>query len=217
MTTTSHSVDGFAPARVAHRSRGFAAAVADFAQGDPVIIGYDGECVMALSAAAATPHTTAELVRHGSGLLFVAMQSRRLRALRIPAMPAELGSRCSKSHVAVDASSGITTGISAVDRATTINMLSDPSSTPDTFRRPGHVVPVAADLVVGAVATAPQKVLMLASLAGGDAPAAAFTTMVSVDRPCENATAVEGPRIAEWLGRRFIDSRSVATAFYGWR
>jgi 3,4-dihydroxy 2-butanone 4-phosphate synthase / GTP cyclohydrolase II len=215
--SASQCVDEFIPARVAELPRHCEAAVADYAQGDPVIVGYGTECLMALSGAQATAHGTAELVRHGAGLIFVAMQRQRLHALRIPVMPVDRGSRCPNSYVAVDAASGISTGISALDRATTIRKLSDPDSTPDTFRRPGHVLPVAADLVVGAVATAPQIALMLASLAGIEPAVVAFTALPSVEYPCENATSAEGLRIAERLGRRFIDSQTIATAFYGWR
>ncbi|MGA5536189.1 3,4-dihydroxy-2-butanone-4-phosphate synthase [Mycolicibacterium nivoides] len=215
--SASQGIDEFAPARVAQLPRDFEAAVADYAQGDPVIVGYGAECLIAVSGAQATPRGTAELVRYGAGLIFVAMQSQRLQALRIPAMPADHGSRCPNSYVAVDASSGIGTGISALDRAATIRKLSDPDSTPDAFRRPGHVLPVAADLVVGAVATAPQVALMLASLTGIEPAVVAFTALPSVEQPCENATSVEGRRIAERLGRRFIDSQTIATAFYGCR
>ncbi|MGW4101125.1 3,4-dihydroxy-2-butanone-4-phosphate synthase [Mycobacterium sp. NPDC004974] len=217
MSSASQGLDEFAPARVAQLPQGFEATVADYAQGDPIIIGYGAECLMALAGAQATPHGTAELVRHGAGVIFVAMHSQRLDALRIPPMPADHGSRCPNSYVAVDASSGISTGISAFDRATTIRRLSDPDSTPDVFRRPGHVLPVAADLVVGAVATAPQIALMLASLAGIEPAVVAFTALPSVEHPWENATSVEGRRIAERLGRSFIDRQTIAAAFYGCR
>ncbi len=185
-----------------------------FRSGEPVILGLETGSLIVFGAAVASSTSTAAAISHGSGLIFVALTRQRLRELRIPAMPAEPGSLCPDTHVAVDAATGIGTGISAHDRAQTIRLLADAGSAPDSFHRPGHVIPVAADLRVGTIATAPQVVLMLAALSGGRPEAAAFTSLVSVADPCGLATPGEGVQIAARLGRAYIDSDIIAKSFY---
>ncbi|MPZ00946.1 MAG: 3,4-dihydroxy-2-butanone-4-phosphate synthase [Actinophytocola sp.] len=100
------------------------------------------EGVLVLAAGMATKRTVAAMIRHTSGLLRAAMPAADLDRLAIPPMVArhdEPGQ--SRFAVAVDAATGITTGISAGDRALVFRILADPTSVPGDLIRPGHVIP----------------------------------------------------------------------------
>ncbi|AQT79357.1 hypothetical protein B1R94_08895 [Mycolicibacterium litorale] len=92
----------------------------------------------------ATPHWTAWLVRFSSGLLCAPMTTWRAEQLNLPAMvdDDERGSQSVPFGVAVDAARGVTTGISAADRARTAHVLASAESGPDDLVRPGHVLPI---------------------------------------------------------------------------
>ncbi len=94
------------------------------------------------AAEKATDQTINFMTRYGRGLLCVATTSERLEQLQIPALPGDNTSPFgSPFAVPVDAHPrfGVTTGISASDRATTIRKLADPFAQPGDFTRPGHV------------------------------------------------------------------------------
>ncbi|MCM8792094.1 MAG: bifunctional 3,4-dihydroxy-2-butanone-4-phosphate synthase/GTP cyclohydrolase II [Candidatus Omnitrophica bacterium] len=90
------------------------------------------------------------MIKYGRGIICVAMQEERLRELDIhPMLPFEFShyyrDRFSTAWmISVDAAKGITTGISAYDRARTIRILADPKSSPTDLIRPGHVFPLKA-------------------------------------------------------------------------
>jgi 3,4-dihydroxy 2-butanone 4-phosphate synthase / GTP cyclohydrolase II len=87
----------------------------------------------------------ARLVRYTSGFVSVAMPAVRCAALGFPAMTGIESSYTETrpvQAVTCDAAEGISTGISAADRALTARLLADPDSTPNDFRRPGHLVPL---------------------------------------------------------------------------
>ncbi|MCV7103524.1 3,4-dihydroxy-2-butanone-4-phosphate synthase [Mycobacterium palustre] len=99
--------------------------------------------VLAFPAATATTAQLHFATRHSAGLIHVAMPSARLDELRIPdqsVLPAE-DSGLSYT-VAVDAATGIGTGISASDRARTVRVLADPRSAAHDLVRPGHILPI---------------------------------------------------------------------------
>ncbi len=195
-------------------SASMAAAVDALRRASPVLIGHGTGSFLALSAHRAGPTAIASLVRHGSGMVFVAMELPRLQELQIPPLPIDFDSRCPDMHVAVDASAGITTGISARDRAHTIAALAAPTSLPTDFVRPGHVVPRRASLSPTAAATDADIALMLASLAGMPSPAAAFCALISEEHPAEIATPDEASDIAAARGLAFIDAREIVTSIY---
>jgi 3,4-dihydroxy-2-butanone 4-phosphate synthase len=145
--------------------------------GAPVVVGAAPWAFLVLDGRSARATGTAALIRHGSGLLHVAVKAERMAALGIPPMPVDSGSRCARVHVAVDAAAGITTGISAADRAETVRRLSDSTSGPRDFIRPGHVLPVVAEV---RPSSAPADVaLVLSALAGATPPVAAYCALVS--------------------------------------
>lgn len=105
------------------------------------------EADLVLAAEHATPEAINFMAREACGLICVAMRGQRMDRLGIPPMVST--ERNTSAHgtafgVPVDAASGITTGISAYDRARTIRLLADPSSTPSDFIMPGHVFPLRA-------------------------------------------------------------------------
>jgi len=105
------------------------------------------EADLVLAAQHATPAAINFMAREACGLICVAMHGRRMDQLGIPPMVSPENNTSAHGTafgVPVDAASGITTGISAYDRAHTIRLLADPSSTPGDFIMPGHVFPLRA-------------------------------------------------------------------------
>lgn len=96
-----------------------------------------------LAAELATPELLALVVRHSSGMLCVPMEGADLDRLQIPMMTARNTDPMRTAYtVTVDAASGVSTGISAADRARTARVLADPGTTPDELTLPGHVFPL---------------------------------------------------------------------------
>ncbi len=117
-------------------------------QGRPVILVDDedreneGDLVMA--AEHATPEWVNFMLREARGLLCVALPQERAKALGLrPMVEENQDPQGTLFTVSVDAR-GVTTGISAYERAATIRLLADPAATPRDFRQPGHIFPLIA-------------------------------------------------------------------------
>ncbi|WP_422116071.1 bifunctional 3,4-dihydroxy-2-butanone-4-phosphate synthase/GTP cyclohydrolase II [Brachybacterium sp. UNK5269] len=124
-------------------------AIAAIAAGRPVVVVDDedreNEGDLILAAGAATPEQLAFVVRHSSGLLCAPMSAARADRLRLPLMVADNADPLRTAYtVSVDAREGVTTGISAADRARTLRVLADPATGPEDLIRPGHVLPLRA-------------------------------------------------------------------------
>jgi 3,4-dihydroxy 2-butanone 4-phosphate synthase / GTP cyclohydrolase II len=119
-------------------------ALADVAAGRPVVLaGDDGGGDLVFAAELATPQLLAFVVRHTAGFVCVAVPEDDAERLDLPLMVASDRDRPGAAQcVAVDAGAGISTGISAADRATTIRLLAAPDSGASDLVRPGHVVPL---------------------------------------------------------------------------
>ena len=124
-------------------------AIADIAEGKMVIVTDDesreneGDLVMAASKV--TAEAVNQMALHARGLICVPMLSDQLRRLGINSMASEnRESQQTDFAVSVDAAEGITTGISAQDRAETIRILADPNAEPKMLVQPGHVFPLRA-------------------------------------------------------------------------
>src|SRR5690606_18759723 len=77
------------------------------------------------------------------GVICVAMEGTALDRLGLPLMVRENRDRLGTAYtVTVDAAEGVTTGISAADRARTIRLLADPATRPEDLVRPGHIFPL---------------------------------------------------------------------------
>jgi 3,4-dihydroxy 2-butanone 4-phosphate synthase/GTP cyclohydrolase II len=124
-------------------------AISDIADGRPVIVVDDedreNEGDLIFAAEKATPELVAFMVRYTSGYICVPMTGPDCDRLDLPPMFHTNQDRRGTAYtVTVDASAGVSTGISAADRAHTIRLLADPDSKPADFTRPGHVVPLRA-------------------------------------------------------------------------
>ncbi|MDR1626144.1 MAG: 3,4-dihydroxy-2-butanone-4-phosphate synthase [Spirochaetia bacterium] len=103
----------------------------------------EGDFVMA--AQAVTPEAVNFVTRHGRGLLCQSITARRARELKLPPMVSKNTALHETAFtVSVDLLKGGGTGISAFDRAATINALVDPSTRPEDLGRPGHIFPLVA-------------------------------------------------------------------------
>jgi 3,4-dihydroxy 2-butanone 4-phosphate synthase/GTP cyclohydrolase II len=117
--------------------------------GLPVLVADDedreNEGDVILAAATATTEWMAWTIRHTSGYICAPMSENRADRLGLPLMVADnRDPRLTAYTVTVDAAEGVTTGISASDRAHTIRTLAQEGSIPSDFNRPGHVVPLRA-------------------------------------------------------------------------
>jgi 3,4-dihydroxy 2-butanone 4-phosphate synthase/GTP cyclohydrolase II len=117
--------------------------------GRPVLVAdsedRENEGDVILAAETLTDEWLAWTIRHSSGYLCAPVTAAVADRLALPLMVADNRDPLRTAYtVTVDAAHGVTTGISAADRARTIRLLADPASTPDTFVRPGHVIPLRA-------------------------------------------------------------------------
>ncbi|HEX9515903.1 MAG TPA: bifunctional 3,4-dihydroxy-2-butanone-4-phosphate synthase/GTP cyclohydrolase II [Streptosporangiaceae bacterium] len=122
-------------------------AIADIAAGRAVVVVDDAdrenEGDIIFAASKATPALLAFTIRHTSGVICVPMLGEELDRLQLPLMTAQNNERMRTAFtVSVDARDGVTTGISAADRARTVRTLVDSATEPYELVRPGHVFPL---------------------------------------------------------------------------
>lgn len=179
-------------------------AVADIAAGKAVVVVDDpdreNEGDLIFAASKATPALTAFMVRYTSGIICVPMEGAMLDRLHIPLMTPHNRERMRTAYtVSVDARDGVTTGISAADRARTIRVLVDSATEPYEVVQPGHVFPLR--YREGGVLVRPghtEAAVDLARLAGLT-PAGAICEIVNDD-----GTMARGAQL-----RRFADSHGL--------
>jgi len=105
----------------------------------------ENEGDLTLAAEKVTPDAINFMAKYGRGLVCLAMTEERLDHLRLGPMTAENTSNYGTAFCeAIDARDGVTTGISAYDRARTIQVAIDPATRPADLARPGHVFPLRA-------------------------------------------------------------------------
>jgi len=176
-------------------------AVDAIAAGLPVLVVDDedreNEGDVIIAAALATPERLAWMVRVTSGYLCAPMPGELADRLGLPPMVARNQDPRSTAYtVSVDAATGVSTGISAADRARTLRVLADPDSAATDLIRPGHILPLRA--VAGGVrqrAGHTEAAVELATLAGLP-PVGAIGELVNDD-----GTMMRLPQIIE-LGER---------------
>jgi len=123
--------------------------IADMGKGKTVIVVDDAdrenEGDLILAAQHVTPASVNFMARYGRGLICVPTTSERLHQLGIERMVRQNRENFRTDfQVSVDAANGITTGISAADRAKTIQIMADPTAVPEDLVQPGHVFPLRA-------------------------------------------------------------------------
>lgn len=157
-------------------ARDIEAALADLAAGKFVIVteADSGESQLCMAADQITPAAVNFMAMHGRGLVCLSLTEARLRQLGIPLIAPEAPSLQRRSTGAsIEARRGVTTGISAHDRATTIQAAMAPGAGPDDIVMPGHVVPMVGR--AGGVLARPgltEAALDLVRLSGREAAAA---------------------------------------------
>jgi 3,4-dihydroxy 2-butanone 4-phosphate synthase/GTP cyclohydrolase II len=126
-------------------------AIEDVRAGRMVIIVDDedreNEGDLACAAEKVTPEIINFMARHGRGLICLSMTPERLDELHIPLQISEADNTATRGTafcVSIEARRGVTTGISAADRATTIQVAVDPRTKPSDLARPGHIFPLRA-------------------------------------------------------------------------
>ncbi|MFC1661205.1 bifunctional 3,4-dihydroxy-2-butanone-4-phosphate synthase/GTP cyclohydrolase II [Gemmatimonadota bacterium] len=126
-------------------------AIEDIRQGKMVIVADDedreNEGDLVCAASEITPEAINFMTKHGRGLICVALTKERADELGLPLMTENnTDPQRTAFTVSVDADTrfGVTTGISAYDRAKTIQVLIDSDARPSDLRRPGHIFPLRA-------------------------------------------------------------------------
>src|SRR5256714_11651189 len=123
--------------------------VSDIAKGRIVIVTDDAdrenEGDLVIAAEKVTPEAVNFMATHGRGLICVPISNERAEQLGLHRMVTQnREAQRTDFQVSVDAARGVTTGISAYDRATTILAIANPHSSPDDLTQPGHVFPLRA-------------------------------------------------------------------------
>lgn len=105
----------------------------------------ENEGDLVIPAQMATPDAVNFMAKHGRGLICLALCSERIGQLQLPAMSANNGTEFETAFtISIEAKEGVTTGISASDRALTISTAIDSSKGANDIVSPGHVFPLAA-------------------------------------------------------------------------
>ena len=166
----------------------------------------ENEGDLTIAAEKVTPEAINFMVKHGRGLVCLALTGERLDHLQIPQMTSHNNSPLGTAFgECIDARTGVTTGISAGDRARTIQVAIDPATTPSDLVRPGHVPPLRArkgGVLVRAGQT--EASVDLARLAGL-IPAAVICEIMNDD-----GTMARVPQLVEFCDRHGLKMLTVA-------
>ena len=105
----------------------------------------ENEGDLAIAAEKITPEAINFMAQYARGLICLPINSKRLDELKIPLMVGDNTSRFATAFtVSVEAKRGVSTGISAADRAQTVKAIIDPATRPEDLARPGHMFPLRA-------------------------------------------------------------------------
>ena len=166
----------------------------------------ENEGDLTMAAEKITPEAINFMARYGRGLVCLAMTEERLDYLRLPPMSAENTSNFGTAFTeSIDAREGVTTGISAYDRAHTIKVAIDPATRPNDLARPGHTFPLRArkgGVLVRAGQT--EASVDLARLAGL-VPAGVICEIMNDD-----GTMARVPQLAEFCRQHDLKMLTVA-------
>jgi len=158
----------------------------------------ENEGDLMVAAEKTTPEIVNFMARYGRGLICLPLTEERLDELQLPLMVSENTARFQTAFtVSIDAKAGVTTGISAADRARTVLAAVDPATKPEDLARPGHVFPLQA-MEGGVLSRAGQTeaAVDLARMAGLS-PAGVICEVMN-----EDGSMARMPQLAE-VSRRF--------------
>jgi len=176
-------------------------AIEDIARGRMVILVDDedreNEGDLCMAAEKVTPAAINFMAKYGRGLICLSLTPQRVEELKLPMMTDDNTSQFGTAFtVSIEAKKGVTTGISASDRATTILTAIDPKTTPDDLARPGHVFPLRAR---------PGGVLQRAGQTEGSVDLARLAGLYPAGVICEimndDGTMARVPELMEFAGR----------------
>lgn len=187
-----------------------AAALAAMRAGIPVILLDDfdreNEADLIVAAEKLSVETMALMIRECSGIVCLCLSDDKVRALDLPPMAPENGSRYGTPFtVSIEARHGVTTGVSAADRVSTIQAAVARNAQPDDLVRPGHVFPLRAT-PGGVLARAghTEGSVDLAKLAGLQ-PAAVLCELMNPD-----GTMMRGEQIEQFAEERAFPILTIA-------
>jgi 3,4-dihydroxy 2-butanone 4-phosphate synthase/GTP cyclohydrolase II len=166
----------------------------------------ENEGDLTMAASKVTPEAINFMARHGRGLICLAMMPERLEHLEIPLEATDSSSRRDTAFcVSIDARNGTSTGISAADRARTIQVAIGKATTPRDLTRPGHVFPLRArsgGVLVRAGHT--EAAVDLARIAGL-APAGVICEIMN-----EDGTMARVPELAKFAKKHGLPMITIA-------
>jgi 3,4-dihydroxy 2-butanone 4-phosphate synthase/GTP cyclohydrolase II len=166
----------------------------------------ENEGDLTIAAEHVTPETINFMARHGRGLICLAMTPERLDELEIPLMVSQNSSRFDTGFcVTIEAKERTSTGISAADRAVTVQAAIDPATRPSDLARPGHMFPLRArtgGVMVRAGQT--EAAVDLARIAGL-APAGVICEVMN-----EDGTMARVPQLAKFAKKHKLLMVTVA-------
>ncbi len=166
----------------------------------------ENEGDLTVAAEKVTPDMINFMAVHGRGLICLALPPERCDALQLPLMTPRNTSKFGTAFCeSIDAREGVTTGISAADRARTVQVTMDPAAKPADLARPGHLFPLRArggGVLVRAGQT--EAAVDLARLAGLS-PGGVICEVMS-----EDGTMARVPQLQEFCGRHGLKMISVA-------
>lgn len=185
-------------------------AIEDFRQGKMLVVVDDedreNEGDLTIAAEKVTPEVINFMAVHGRGLICLALSSEKCDSLNLPLMSPNNTSRFGTAFTeSIDAAEGVTTGISAADRALTIQVCMRPDAKPSDLARPGHMFPLRAKeggVLVRAGQT--EAAVDLARLAGFG-PGGVICEIMN-----EDGTMARVPELQEFAARHEIKMISVA-------
>ncbi|PLZ01684.1 3,4-dihydroxy-2-butanone-4-phosphate synthase [Burkholderia sp. WAC0059] len=187
-----------------------AAALQAMREGRPVVLQDDhdreDEADLIVAAERLTPETMALLIRECSGIVCLCLPDEKVRALELPPMVSHNESRNRTAFtVSIEARDGVSTGVSAADRVTTIRAAIAPDAQPADIVRPGHVFPLrAAPGGVLARRGHTEGTVDLAVLAGL-APAGVLCELMN-----EDGTMARGAQVERFAARHDLPTLTIA-------
>jgi 3,4-dihydroxy 2-butanone 4-phosphate synthase / GTP cyclohydrolase II len=166
----------------------------------------ENEGDLAIAAEKVTPEVISFMATYGRGLICLPIVGKRLEELQIPMMVADNTSPfCTAFTVSVEAKHGVTTGISAHDRAATVRAVLDPATRPEDLARPGHVFPLRAREGGVLVRTGQTEAAVDLARLAGFYPAGVICEIMNDD-----GTMARLPQLQEFSARHGIRILTVA-------
>jgi 3,4-dihydroxy 2-butanone 4-phosphate synthase/GTP cyclohydrolase II len=185
-------------------------AIEDIKQGKMIILTDDedreNEGDLVIAAEFATPEAINFMAKYGRGLICLALTDKRCDELDLPLMVSDNNSRFETAFtVSIEAKEGVTTGISAYDRAQTIKVAIDPTKTSEDLARPGHIFPLRAK---------PGGVLVRAGQTEGSVDLARIAGLYPAGVICEimndDGTMARMPQLKEFAKKHNLKILTVA-------